>query len=49
MKRISDVGRRDYIGVPGNYVPFEEITEYDSAKAENISILNPFGLGRTIF
>lgn len=49
VERISDVGRRDYIGVPGNYVPFEDITEYDSARAENISILNPFGLGRTYF
>ena len=44
VERINDLGRRDYIGVPGNYVSFEEITEYDSAKAENITILNPFGM-----
>jgi len=44
VERINELGRRDYIGVPGNYVSFDEITEYDSAKPENVTILNPFGL-----
>ena len=49
VERLNDLGRRDYIGVPGNYVPFEEITEYDSAKADNISIMPPFGGGQPTY
>lgn len=50
VERLHELGRRDYNhdgngAVPGNYLSFEEITEYDSAKAENISVLNPFGGG----
>lgn len=46
VERLNDLGRRDYIGVTGNYIPHAEITEYDSAKTEDILILNP--LGKTI-
>lgn len=49
VERLNELGRRDYIGVPGNYVPFEEITEYDSAKADNISIMPPFGGGEKTY
>jgi len=44
VERLNDLGRRDYVGVPGNYLSFDEITEYDSAKAKNVTVLNPFGL-----
>lgn len=49
VERLNDLGRRDYIGVPGNYMSFEEIDEYDSAKAANISVLNPFGEGDRVY
>ena len=45
VERLHDLGRRDYIGVPGDYMPFQAITEYDSAKADGIVILNPLGDG----
>lgn len=44
VERLSDVGRRDYIALPGNYLPHDkDITEYDAAVAERITILPPFG------
>jgi len=43
VERLNEVGRRDYEAVPGNYVPHADITEYDSAKVEDIYILPPFG------
>lgn len=43
VERLNDLGRRDYIGVPGNYSPHSDITEYDSAKVADVVILNPFG------
>ncbi len=54
VERLHELGRRDYNydsngAVPGDYVPFEEITEYDSAMAANISILNPFGEGHRTY
>lgn len=54
VERLNELGRRDYNydgngAVPGNYVSFEDITEYDSAKAENLAILNPFGDGQKIY
>ena len=42
-RRLNEVGRRDYNGVPGNYVPFEEPKERDSALASQVIILPPFG------
>ena len=44
VERLNAVGRRDYKVITGNYIPqSEEITEYDSAIAEKVTILPPFG------
>lgn len=47
VERLNAVGRRDYKAIAGNYAPHnEEITEYDSAIAENVILLPPFGNDR---
>ena len=49
VEKLNELGRRDYEAVPGNYVPHSDIEEHDSAKVEDVVILNPFGENMQVY